>query len=329
MAFAALPALAFGDHQPKNFRSMRDAQDELFRLFPGLVNTDFTSPDGFHFKTASSRINGLALSAVSMPSTRLTFGHRTGPTLVFASDGSANVVAEGRLMTMQAGESVILVPPRSRTEAIGGPRSVVVAGLDDRRLESTLAAMLGPGGEESSNALLKEVNEIAIESRTISFDAVFRSIFTQIDAYANEPALLDVSGVDEIFYRTLLLAINREAFIRQFEMRATSVHARQLDRVCQYVVAELANRITLTDLERIGYMSRRTLHNAFMNAFGMSPMAWVRERRLVKARELLLTSRMSVTEVLYASGFTDASQFSAHYFRRFGEMPSVTRKEKS
>ncbi len=98
--------------------------------------------------------------------------------------------------------------------------------------------------------------------------------------------------------------------------------------MCEYVAANLGAPISLTDLERVGHMSRKTLHNAFVKATGASPAAWVREQRLQRARGLLVASELTVTEVLLACGFTHASQFAALYARRFGKLPSATRKAK-
>ena len=143
--------------------------------------------------------------------------------------------------------------------------------------------------------------------------------------YTDSPDMLQLSGIDEILYRHLAIALNPRAFIRESESRRIPIDRRRLARVCEYVAANLGSPISLTDLERVGHMSRKTLYNAFVKAVGMSPAAWVREQRLQKARGLLLTaSALSVTEVLLACGFTHASQFAALYARRFGELPSAT-----
>lgn len=159
-------------------------------------------------------------------------------------------------------------------------------------------------------------------------NAVFRGLFAQIDLYADQPEMLRLSGIDDSFYRALAVALDPQAFVCRVEARRLPRDQRRLTRVCEYVMANLDSPFSLTDLERVGHMSRKTLHNAFVKATGASPAAWVREQRLQRARGLLVTSPLTVTEVLLACGFTHASQFAALYARRFGELPSATRKAK-
>lgn len=323
----SLTSLAFGDHQPKIFRSVSAAQDEAFRLLPGLISFDFTDRDYFQFKTFPAQVSGMQLAAVSTPSNRIHFGYRKDPTFVFSYTGIGNFSVEGHSSKCQQQESAVFIPPGYRSEVAGESRSVVVVRLDASRLESTLTTMLGYESERVEIGRFKRPAEVALQPTGVSFDRVFRSLFAQIDAYLKEPSLLDASGIDDAFYRTLILATHRAAFIRQSELRAAPVHIRQLNRVCQYVASEQANRITLTDLERTAHMSRRTLHNAFLKVFGMSPMAWVREQRLLAVRARLQSGRArSVADAFYSCGFTNASLFSATYLRRFGELPSVTLK---
>ena len=70
---------------------------------------------------------------------------------------------------------------------------------------------------------------------------------------------------------------------------------------------------------------RSSLYRLLETSGGVS--ALVRERRLLRAHELLLAgvARGSIQEVASATGFRSDSQFSRAYRRRFGETPSDTR----
>lgn len=186
--------------------------------------------------------------------------------------------------------------------------------------------MLGVPSDDLEIVALSNPRQIGLQLGNSSFDAVFRSLFAQIDLYAENPAMLNYAGIDDTFYRNLVIAFNPTPFIRQIEARKVPSDQRRLQRVCEYVMANLSNCITLTDLERVAHISRRTLHNAFIKTYKQSPMYWVREQRLLKAMKLLgdRNGFLSVTEVLYSCGFTQPSLFSAQYARRFGELPSET-----
>ena len=70
----------------------------------------------------------------------------------------------------------------------------------------------------------------------------------------------------------------------------------------------------------------RTLLKHFREFHGVSPMRYVRNHRLQRAREDLLgAGALAVSEVALHWGFTHLGRFAAEYRRRFGESPSSTR----
>lgn len=74
-------------------------------------------------------------------------------------------------------------------------------------------------------------------------------------------------------------------------------------------------------------MSVRTLHAAFQEQLGESPMAYVRRIRLGKVRADLLRAdaqRTRVTDVAMRWGFFHQSRFAQQYREQFNELPSAT-----
>jgi AraC-like DNA-binding protein len=71
----------------------------------------------------------------------------------------------------------------------------------------------------------------------------------------------------------------------------------------------------------------RTLEYAFRETFDLTPLAFVRRRRLQAARRDLWRAdptRTTVTRVALRHGFHHPSRFAAYYRRSFGESPSAT-----
>lgn len=330
MDLAHLPPLAFGNHQAKEFRSIAEAADEVRRLIPALIDYEFLDRDHFRFASSFVNVNSLALGAISAQPSRIHVGDRPNPAIGFALAGAARFKAERTHLDAQPAHTAVFVPTGLPTDVKAGARSMVIAQIDPVRLERTAKTMLGLPWDDSRPLMLSGPREISLQLGTVSLDAVFRNLFFQIDAYGANPEMLAYSGIDDNFYRTLAIAMSPDAFIRHAECRRLPAERHRLGRVCEFIAVNLGRRITLTDLERIGHMSRRNLHYSFVNAFGCSPMEWVREQRLLKARGLLLRRdhRISITDVLYDCGFTKASQFSFQYARRFGELPSVTLKRR-
>jgi AraC-like DNA-binding protein len=320
--------LAFGDHRAKVLATMIDAQAEAARLLPEVIGFDLLDRNDFQFKTSTANVNGFCLAAISAPPIRVRFESRPEPVLVFPMTGQIQFATEKHSMVMQANVSAIFIPAERSGEAEGGSCSVAVARINTQRLESTLSIMLGLRQDQATLAALSRSLEVSLIHGKSSFNATFRALFALIDNYANDPRMLATSGIDDMFYRTLAMAVHPEAFKEQARLQTVSPDALKLDRVCQYIQAHLDKPITLTTLEQVGHMSRRTLHNAFMKAFGFSPAGWVREQRMLAVRTMLqkYSTVYTVSQAMYSCGFTNPSLFASQYKSRFGELPSVTRK---
>jgi AraC-like DNA-binding protein len=101
----------------------------------------------------------------------------------------------------------------------------------------------------------------------------------------------------------------------------------RLTPVLQYIEANAESDLTPETLARAARVSVRTLHAAFQQQLGESPMAYVRRIRLGRVRAELLRSdpsKVRVTDVAMRWGFTHLSRFAEQYREQFNELPSVT-----
>lgn len=72
--------------------------------------------------------------------------------------------------------------------------------------------------------------------------------------------------------------------------------------------------------------SRAQLFRKIKALTGKSTSLFIRTVRLQKARELLITTNLNISEVAYEVGFKDLSYFSRTFSEEFGTPPSATRK---
>lgn len=98
-------------------------------------------------------------------------------------------------------------------------------------------------------------------------------------------------------------------------------------RAAEYLDANLAQPIRMTELAAVTGISVRSIQSGFQRYRGCSPLEFLRTRRLLRARAMLLNgSDVSVTEVALACGFDHLGRFSSAYKARFGERPVETRR---
>ena len=84
----------------------------------------------------------------------------------------------------------------------------------------------------------------------------------------------------------------------------------------EHGVSGLARRLAVTD---------RHLRRRLLAELGATPIALARTIRLQTARRLLAETRMPVTEIAFASGFSSVRQFNASFQEAYGRPPSALR----
>jgi AraC family transcriptional regulator, regulatory protein of adaptative response / DNA-3-methyladenine glycosylase II len=76
--------------------------------------------------------------------------------------------------------------------------------------------------------------------------------------------------------------------------------------------------------ERLG-MGERQLRHLFRRHLGASPISVAQTRRVLLAKQLLVETRLSITEVALASGFASVRRFNETIQRLYGRAPSALR----
>ncbi len=98
-----------------------------------------------------------------------------------------------------------------------------------------------------------------------------------------------------------------------------------LTDVCTYIEAHLTEKLTLPALARMAGLSSSYFGQMFRVALGMSPMTYVRDQRVLRAREMLRRGNATVAEVAHAVGFSDQHQMNRHFRRLLHTPPSAYR----
>lgn len=94
-----------------------------------------------------------------------------------------------------------------------------------------------------------------------------------------------------------------------------------------YIMAHLQEPLTLKDLCQAVHCSRRSLFYAFEEVFGVSPMVYLKSRRLQAVRSALQLAdpdQVRVMEVARRFGFWSSGHFARDYQHCFGERPGAT-----
>jgi transcriptional regulator GlxA family with amidase domain len=87
----------------------------------------------------------------------------------------------------------------------------------------------------------------------------------------------------------------------------------------------VANPLELKALAKISGTSPRQLTRLFLANVGATPIAFGRTIRLEKARNLLQTAALSISDIALMTGFSSSAHFSSSYSTKYGIAPSKAR----
>ncbi|PKO79700.1 MAG: AraC family transcriptional regulator [Betaproteobacteria bacterium HGW-Betaproteobacteria-13] len=106
----------------------------------------------------------------------------------------------------------------------------------------------------------------------------------------------------------------------------TKEYKKRIERVIQYIEANLDNKISLAEVANVSHFSAYHFHRIFTAIVGETVNDYIVRRRLERAVNLLIfKTELSVTQVALDTGFSSSANFSKAVKLHFGFSPSEIR----
>jgi AraC-like DNA-binding protein len=137
-------------------------------------------------------------------------------------------------------------------------------------------------------------------------------------------ALVD-SLAETLLVQTLLGYVERLSQPEEASFLA-AIQDKSIGRVLGLIHKDPARDWTLDELALAGAMSRSVLTERFKTLVGASPMVYLAHWRMLKARELLRDTSLSIAQVAQAVGYETEFSFGKAFKRVIGKPPGQTRK---
>ena len=320
----SLPALAFGNTRSKIDLDLREMQQTVNHITDWVSEFDaLTKKTAFEHRTATYVGEKLRLIAVSSSPTVMRVKD-SSCTIAVPINGSYDTWVNGEHHQFSVDQGAMYFPSGKRhTE--GDNKSTLLISLDERRISDTVKSILG--NRSMPDMELDTARVLNLQVGSVDFQKIFRSLCLLIDQFDGDPTLLKNMGIEDSIYRACAMILKPEIFLR-IDAISHQNEDRRIDKLCEWIRANLSTPITLTQLEAVSGLSARLLQYEFKRHYNCTPLQWVREQRLGLAHEIFKAADFNtkISSVAALCGFVNFGDFAKRYARRFGELPSQTLK---
>lgn len=320
-----LPHLAFTDFRAPLEPRIECYSGQMASVLNSLEQCEtLEGKNRFWGKLLTLSVNDLTLMACASTPIRITSGDTRAITLFIPLEGEFNTVVDGQEYQWGAQKSALLINARPWVGTFGAT-SMLAFNLDPCRLAESARAMLQDQHRAGIDLRSDMTRLVPLNVGDIDFDTLFRHLCEQVDLVGMNERLLAQLRFDESIYRYAAMLLYPDHFGLTGHKKEESA-PRKLEAVCEFIRNHLGESLPLSRLEEVSGLSRRSLQYAFIRSYDMTPMAWIREQRLIRVRDLLRRAETGVTVKALAlrCGFSNLASLAGYYRERFGELPSET-----
>ena len=114
---------------------------------------------------------------------------------------------------------------------------------------------------------------------------------------------------------TILQAITSYVITNQWVVPSKSEFIRKLDR---YIETHLSETITVDDICNTFHIKRTKLYEISVDYLGCGIAEYIRKQRIIYAQRMLTQTDMPITDIAYATGFSDYNLFSRTFKQSTG-----------
>lgn len=319
---------ALEGHEIFYTEDLREASD-LIRQALSANRLTLTGPDSGRF---AASLHGVRLRDVSMlyldlhAAVALEFP-ATGPYVAVHMPMNGRVLCEhdGRTMEGNTTRAIVTSPGQALTLRFDHDAPQLIIRIEQEALTRYLTRQLG---RTLTRPIVFETEMDLITDTAVRWNGALQLLNTEV---YHAGSLIQrghgVGPMEELVMSSLLYVQPSNYYEQLVHPHRRPVRPAVRESLA-FLEAHLGEQITMGDLSRHVHMSPRAIQQGFQNELGTTPMSYLRDRRLERAREDLTDAipadGVTVTDVAERWGFHHLGNFARLYRMRWGESPSET-----
>lgn len=230
--------------------------------------------------------------------------------LFYVIDGEGYFCTESEEVHIQKDSFVIINPNVRHTEKSSSEKALtyIVLGIDNLKFEFNSSS--------SSNFQVYNFGEHRNELLTI-LQTMLSEVKLKKDSYEQ---------ICQHYFMVFLLKMLRITD-EQFSFASSKDVPTECETTKEYIDSHYQETITLDTLASISHLNKFYLTHIFSKAYGISPINYLLERRILHSKELLKNSDFSITQIAHVTGFSSSNYFSQSFKKYTGMTPKGYRQK--
>lgn len=181
--------------------------------------------------------------------------------------------------------------------------------------------------EVASEVMDCSVGEVTLHDVLRVDDPIMSNAAEAISCEARTRALGGALYVDTVARGLIIHLLRRYASVKLHQsMRSGTLSPVQERRIVEFIDANLGMSMDLTVMADTLDMKPCLFAKQFRRSFGTPPYAFVKARRLERARHVLAKTGLPIKAVAADCGFSDQAHLTRMFSAAFGETPAVFRR---
>ena len=223
------------------------------------------------------------------------------------------------------GRSILYLSPGADLGAASGDSSGVLVMIPRSALVQKAVAM------SRGSLLASVIRSRLLRSHVFASHAMrtreliqglYGCLFALEGVFNSGPQNVQYVSLDDVFLRVLSLLLFPE--LQAIDERASAYKPKlvRMKELEDWIMANLASKISLSQLEVVSGYSARTLQDYFVQQHQKSPKQWITQQRLKKSLQMLAAGdERPISEIAADCGFRDPSRFAKLFSQEFGFLP--------
>lgn len=224
--------------------------------------------------------------------------------------GNGNFIAQKDIFPIEKGDVVIINPYVQHTEisSVEAPLWYLVLGIDNL-------------------SLVQHVDQkqyFKFHDYTNNLSALLKLVLMEVEDKKQPAHQIFIKNLSQL----ILLQIYRDHNF-QFTFNKNKSVSKDSVIIKDYIDSHFKTDVTLEEIAQQVHLDKYYIIHTFKENFGETPIHYLIKKRIQNAKELLISTDLSISEIAQVNGFSSQSYFNQAFKKEVQMTPMAYRKKKA